>query len=136
MMQMVPLVWIPLEAPVFTPGTRIRIWIPVTSRCTAGVMARVKVIIYEGSILPGHGTKLKEYYSTQAFMNPGDRVDFAVDHTTVKGTIDRRDVGARVEYWDGSRWVDSGVSDDWDDVYYVRAPEYNFEIGQPYVRSA
>jgi hypothetical protein len=123
-----------LESPVFAPNQRITISVPVTSRCTAAVRTRARVIIYEGSVLPTHGTRLAEYTSAEATLSPGETREFSVSHTTVKGSIDRRDIGVVVSYWDGSKWVDDGSSE-FDDVYYVRE-NYAFEIGQPLARSA
>lgn len=126
-----PLIIYPL-ASTFQPGQRIQIAVPVTSRSTADVRVKVKVLIYEGSILPGAGTKLAEYTSPEQTISPNQTRNFAVQHTTVQGTIDRRDVGAEVWYWDGSNWVKDGTHQ-WDDVYYVRPVEYVFEIGYPVV---
>lgn len=126
-----PLILYPL-ASTFQPGQRIQIAVPVTSRSTADVRVKVTVRIYEGSILPGAGTQLAEYTSPEQSISPNQTRSFAVQHTTVRGTIDRRDVGAEVWYWDGSRWVKDGTAQ-WDDVYYVRAPAYQFEIGAPTV---
>ncbi len=123
-----------LESPVFAPGQRITISAPITSRCTAAVRVKARFIIYEGSVLPTHGTKLAEYSSAEATLAPGETKDFSVSHTTVKGSIDRRDIGVVVSYWDGSKWVEDG-SREFDDVYYVRE-HYAFEIGQPLARGA
>ena len=124
-----------LEAPVFTPGTKIQISVPVTSRCPVSVRTFVKVSIYEGSILPGAGTKLAEYASSEYTLAPNGTYSFAVNHTTVQGSIDRRDVGVEVYYWDGTKWARGGTAQ-FDDVYYVRAPDYRFEIGQPSAKVA
>lgn len=128
-----PFGWVPLAETVFPPGTNIRIGVPVTSRCTATVNVRVDVKIYEGSAYPGHGTLLKTIRSTQYTMAPNTTHIFTVNHTTVKGSIDRRDIGAVVGYYDNG-WVEDG-SEEWDDVYYVRE-EYIFEIGTPTVTAA
>ena len=95
------------------PGTVIDISCPVTSRCTEPVYARVKVIIYEGSLLPGHGTKIKEY-DTLFNIGPNESKDIIVHHATIAGTIDRRDVGVEV-YVGGTKIKES----EWDDIYYV-----------------
>jgi len=124
-----------LAAPVFTPGTKIEVSVPVTSYSSVSVRTRVKVIIFEGSFLPGHGTKLAEYTSSEYTLSPNASYTFTVNHTTVAGTIDRRDVGVEVHYWDGSKWV-TGKTAEFDDVYFVRSPEYKFEIGQPTVKAA
>ncbi len=130
-----PLLYLPLAAPVFAPGTPITISCPVTSRSSGDVRTRVKVSIYEGSIWPGHGTKLKEYTSAEQLLSPGSLGVFTVAHTTVAGTIDRRDLGVEVQYWNGITWVSNGAWEG-DDVYFVRAVEYAFEIGAPTVEAA
>ena len=126
------MVFLPLAAPVFAPGTPITISCPVTSRCTGDARVKVKVSIYEGSVWSGHGTKLREYTSLEQSMSPGSLATFTVNHTTVAGSIDRRDVGIEVQYWNGTAWVADGTWEG-DDVYYVRAVEYAFEIGAPTV---
>ena len=129
-----PFGWVPLTAPVFLPGAYIRIGVPVTSRCTGSVRAFVIVRVYEGSVLPGHGTELGKYNSSESTIVPSGTETFYVYHTTEKGSIDRRDIGVEVWYWDGSDWVQDG-SEEWDDVYYVRE-EFHFDIGQPVVSAA
>ncbi len=128
------MLFLPLAAPVFVPNTPIQIICPVTSRCTGDARTRVVVSIYEGSVWSGHGTKLREYTSTEQTISPGGTAQFVVNHTTVAGSIDRRDVGIQVQYWDGSKWVSDG-SWEGDDLYYVRAIEYAFDIGMPTVTS-
>lgn len=99
------------------PGTQIELTCPVTSRCTMPVDAEAKVIIYEGSIMPGHGTKITEYDSSIPQINPNETVDVIIQHTTVEGTIDRRDVEVEI-YVEGNKIKES----EWDDVFYVNMP--------------
>jgi hypothetical protein len=124
--------WQVLGGGTFTPNTNIQITCPITSRSTSNARVKVKLLIYEGSILPTHGTKLKEYISAEKTIAPGASASFVFSHTTEQGTIDRRDVGVEVQYYNGSTWVADG-SEEWDDLYYVRPPEYSFEIGTPTV---
>ena len=129
-----PFGWVPLAETVFPPGTKIRIGIPVTSRCTSNVKTFVVVRVYEGSVLTGHGKELKKINSTEYTIAPGETHTFSVERTTEKGSIDRRDIGVEVRYYKGGAWVVNG-SKEWDDVYYVRE-EYLFEIGTPTVTAA
>jgi len=124
-----------LEAPVFLPGTNIIVSVPITNKSTVSVRTKVKVYIYEGSLLPGHGTLLATKTSDEYTIPVNGNYTFSVTHTTVQGTIDRRDIGVEVQYWDGSKWA-TGKTAEFDDVYFVRPPNYQFEIGQPTVRSA
>lgn len=100
------------------PGTEITISCPVTSEATKAQDISVKCIIYEGSLLPGHGTKLAEYTSDVMTIEPGATNNFNFLHTTVAGSIDRRDV--EVEVYIGSNIVKQS---EWDDVYYVKVSE-------------
>ena len=124
-----------LAGGTFPPNTNIQVSCPITSRSSGNARVKAKLLIYEGSIWPTHGTKLKEYLSTEKTIAPGATANFVFSHTTVEGTIDRRDVGVEVQYWDGSKWTVDGSSE-WDDLYYVRAPEYAFDIGTPTVAQA
>lgn len=106
------------ETPV-DPGTPIDITCPIKSTCSEPVDATAKVIIYEGSIAPGHGDKLKEYDSGVFHINPGVTQGVIIrNHVTVEGTIDRRDV--EVEVYVGGRLIKQS---EWDDVFYVTQPE-------------
>src|SRR4030042_462935 len=120
--------WQVLGGGTFTPNTNIQIPCPTTSRSTSNARVKVKLLIYEGSILPTHGTKLKEYISAEKTIAPGASASFVFSHTTEQGTIDRRDVGVEVQYWNGSTWV-AGGKEGWGGLYYVRPPENSFEIG-------
>ena len=124
--------WQVLGGGTFLPNTNIQITCPITSQSTSNVRVKLKLMIYEGSILPTHGTKLNEYLSAEKTIAPGASVNFVFSHTTVQGTIDRRDVGVEVQYYNGSTWVTDG-SDEWDDLFYVQPPDYSFEIGTPTV---
>lgn len=101
------------------PGTAITITCPVTSRCTSKQNIIVKCIIYEGSILPTHGTKITQKSSTTFSILPDETYNVTIYHTAIEGTIDRRDV--EVEVYVGAKLVKQS---EWDDVYYVvRPPE-------------
>lgn len=116
------------------PGTDITISCPVTSECTRDRNIRVKCIIYEGSILPGHGIKLAEFTSGVTPISPGETKTFDFSRRTVEGTIDRRDIQVEV-YIDGTLVKES----EWDDVYYVgRPPEevIDFDLTRPSVTPA
>ncbi|MDD4985212.1 MAG: hypothetical protein PHQ43_05400 [Dehalococcoidales bacterium] len=127
--------WQVLGGGTFPPNTNIQITCPITSQSTGSARVKVKLLIYEGSVLPTHGTKLKEYLSAEKTIAPGAGASFVFSHTTIEGTIDRRDVGVEVQYWNGSTWVADG-SNEWDDLYYVRPTEYSFEIGTPTVNQS
>jgi len=108
-----------LAKPVVTPeeiypGTMITLTCPVTSRSSNPQTAMVKVIIYEGSILPGHGTQITTKTSAPFSISPGESRNVIFQHTAIAGTIDRRDVEIEV-YVDGKLVKQS----EWDDVYYV-----------------
>lgn len=110
----------PSETPVL-PGAPITLTCPVTSRCAVAVDAHIKVIIYEGSIWPGHGDKIAEYESATFYIESNQTKNVTISHTAVAGTIDRRDVEVEV-------YVDAELikQSEWDDVYYVTEapPEY------------
>jgi len=127
--------WQVLGGGTFAPNTNIQITCPITSHSTGSARVKVKLLIYEGSVLSTHGTKLKEYTSAEKTISPGASASFVFSHTTIEGTIDRRDVGVEVQYWNGSTWVADG-SNEWDDLYYVRPTEYDFEIGTPTVNQS
>lgn len=121
------------ETPV-TPGTAIDITCPITSRCEMAVDARAKVIIYEGSALPGHGTKIRDYDSGIFHIEPNESRNVVIHHTTVEGTIDRRDVEVEV-------YVDTQLAkeSEWDDVFYVGVPPeevIDFDLTRPTVTPA
>ncbi|GAI84937.1 unnamed protein product, partial [marine sediment metagenome] len=116
------------------PGTPIDITCPVTSRCAEAVDARAKVIIYEGSFFPGHGDKIGEYDSDVFHIEPGESKNVIIHHTTVAGSIDRRDV--EVEIYIGPDLIKES---EWDDVYYVGRPpeeEIDFDLTRPSVTPA
>lgn len=118
------------------PGTEITISCPVLSECTEAQDIFVKCIIYEGSILPGHGAKIKEFTSSVVGIAPGESKTFDFTHTTVAGTIDRRDVEVEVYIGDLTNLVKES---EWDDVYYVGAPpeeEIDFALTRPSVAPA
>lgn len=150
---LVPMVWTPYgwmpleeEAPEFMPGTEICFDCPITNNSGTSVKCKVKVQIYEGSFMPGHGTKLAEYDSDEHTIGDGATYEFRVpsdsppgptSHTTEKGTIDRRDVGVVLYYYDpdADEWKEYG-SEEWDDHYYVIQVSYEFIIGKPTVHEA
>ena len=107
------------------PGTPITLTCPVTSRCSATVNAQIRVKIYEGSLFLGHGDQIAEYRSDIFEIRQNQTKNIVINHTTVEGTIDRRDVEVEV-------YVDSQLvkESEWDDVYYVTEvpPEYDFRI--------
>jgi len=109
-----------------TPGTAITITCPVTSRCTKLQNIIAKVIIYEGSIPPGHGARIVTKTSPSFSISPGETYNVIVHHTAIVGTIDRRDV--EVEIWMSPLIVGNLVKEsEWDDVYYVVPPALNWE---------
>ncbi|MBA7566119.1 hypothetical protein ES708_07806 [subsurface metagenome] len=79
--------------------------------------ATAKVIIYEGSILPGHGSVIATKTAPPFSISPGQTYNVIVHHTAIAGTIDRRDVEVEV-YIAGNLIKQS----EWDDIYYVTAP--------------
>ncbi len=96
------------------PGTTITLTCPVTSRCSNPQTATVKIIIYEGSILPGHGTEVTTKTSAPFSISPGESYNVIFHHTAIAGTIDRRDV--EIEVHVSGKLVKQS---EWDDVYYV-----------------
>jgi len=98
-------------------GETITLTCPVQSNCVNDVTAVAKVIIYEGSALPTHGTKLKEYTSPAFSISPGQTQNVIITHQCIAGTIDRRDV--EVEIYVANQLI---KQDEWDDVFYVGAP--------------
>ena len=124
-----------LGGDTFPPNTGIRIDCPITNLGSFSARVKVKLQIYEGSAWVTHGTKLAEYTSSEKTVAAGATASFSFSHTTEEGTIDRRDVGVVVLYWDGSAWVEDG-SHEWDDLYYVSSGVYQFEIGAPVVSQA
>ena len=99
------------------PGAAITLTCPVTSRCAKSQSVTAKVLIYEGSILPGHGSVITTKTSPAFSIAPGQTYNVIVDHTAIAGTIDRRDV--KVEIYVGGKLVKDS---EWDDVYYVSIP--------------
>ena len=89
--------------------------------------------IYQG-LLPDSGDKIKEYDSDVFHIEPDESQDVIIHHTTVEGTIDRRDV--EVEIYIDTQLVKES---EWDDVYYVgRPPEevIDFDLTKPTVTPA
>lgn len=101
-----------------TPGTEITITCPITSGCDVEQTITAKCIIYEGSILPTHGTKITTKTSPEFTLKPGETKNMVVSHTAVAGTIDRRDI--EVEVYIAGKLV---KQDEWDDIYYVKKLE-------------
>ncbi len=124
-----------LSGDVFLPNTPIIITVPVTSLSSVGVRTKVTLKIYEGSILPGTGTLLATIVSNEQTIAASATANFSFNYTTTQGSIDRRDVGALVSYFNGTIWVDNGSSQ-WDDLFYVQPAAYAFTIGVPTVRAA
>jgi len=111
------------------PGATITISCPVTSQATKAQTIKVKCQVYEGSILPGHGSKLNEYLSVDTPISPGETKTFTFSHTAVAGTTDRRDIGVGV-YIKGNLVAEH----EFDDVFYVGQPPaevIDFNLGQP-----
>lgn len=105
-----------------TPGTVITITCPITSGCDKEQTVTAKCIIYEGSVLPTHGTRITTKTSAEFVIMPGETKNMVVTHTAIEGTIDRRDV--EVEVYIAGKMV---KEDEWDDVYYVKRPEVELE---------
>jgi len=112
---------------VFGSGQDIQIGVNITSNSSRTVNVRAEIIVYEGSINPTHGTELARYESAEYALTAGETHEYSVTHSTVVGSIDRRDVGVVVHYYDNG-WKD-GPSDEWDDVYYVQKEGGGFDIG-------
>jgi len=121
------------ETPV-DPGTPITITCPVTSVCTEEQTATAKVKIYEGSIYPGHGALIATKTSPAFSIAPGQTYEVIVHHTTIAGSIDRRDVEVEI-------YVDTQLAkeSEWDDVFYVGGPPeevVDFDLTRPTVTPA
>lgn len=116
-------------------GDTVDITVTITSRCEKAVKAYGKVIIYEGSALPGHGALIKGYDLNYGFdIEPNESKEFVIHHTTREGTIDRRDVEVEV-------YVDTQLvkESEWDDVFYVGVPPeevIDFDLTRPTVTPA
>ena len=97
------------------PWENISLIVPITSKLSSTVSAFIKIIIYEGSIWPGHGTKIVDYSGWLTFA-PYQTHNVFTWHLTVEGTIDRRDVGVEV-------YVNNilNTSAEFDDVFFVEA---------------
>ncbi len=107
----------PISSQTITPpGVSITIAAPITSRCSETVVASAKIIIYEGSILGGPGTEIVSYTTPPFTITPNQTKNLGIIHTTVEGTIDRRDVGVEI-YVDGELIREQT----WNDIYYVEA---------------
>ncbi len=118
----------PTASPYSAPPGPVQITCPVTSLYSESVTAAIKCIVYEGSILPGHGTKLWESTQTKTIA-PGETVNVQFMRTSVAGTIDRRDVEVEVRV--GGQLIKES---EWDDVYYVTAPPeeiIDFTLSRP-----
>ena len=96
-----------------SPGATVNIACPVKSRSTKVQNVTAKFLIYEGSVLPTHGTLL-DTKSVTFSISPGQTYNATVSHTAVAGTIDRRDVGLQIIVNDKVM-----AEDEWDDVFYV-----------------
>lgn len=110
------------------PGTTVNIRATVVSRSDKSQSVTARVRIYEGSILPGHGTLL-DTKTANFSISPGQQYTVSVNRVTVVGTIDRRDVG--VDLYVGGNLI---ASHEWDDVYYVTQPappQISFQISTP-----
>ncbi len=107
----------PTAYPYRAPPGPVLITCPVASQSTQSVTAQVKCLVYEGSIFPGHGTKLWEDTKSVTFA-PGETKDIQFMRTSIVGTIDRRDVEVEVRV--GGQLI---VEEEWDDVYYVTEEE-------------
>jgi len=127
---------VPLEAPTYPPGTKIRITIPITNNSTVEVDVKLKLFVYEGRFGIPHGPLIAEYETDPKSIPVNGTVDFSIEHTTVLRDETRRDVGAMVRYYDEyeKEWKD-GPTEEWDDVFYVYVV-YEFRIGAPTVELA
>lgn len=103
----------PTASPYSAPPGNVLLGCPVgISNAPTVVSFQVKCIVYEGSVLPGAGTKLWEQTKAVSLANGAHMVHFT--HPSVVGTIDRRDVGVEV-YYNGVK----RAGGEWDDVFYV-----------------
>jgi archaellum component FlaF (FlaF/FlaG flagellin family) len=108
------------------PGATVTITCPVTSRSTKVQSVTAKFLIYEGSIYAGHGSLL-DTKSVSFSISPGQTYNASVSHTSIAGTIDRRDV--EVEIYVGGELVKES---EWDDIFYVTAAEViDFDLSTP-----
>ncbi|KKN48247.1 hypothetical protein LCGC14_0655090 [marine sediment metagenome] len=105
----------PTAYPESAPPGPVLLTIPITS--TEGLWATVRVLVYEGSFLPGHGTLL--WYQDQTLFLTGTISIQFMRSASVLGTIDRRDV--RVQVFDQNAQL--VADEEWDDIYYVRETE-------------
>jgi len=100
--------------PTIIPGAFITIVCPITSACNTPQTIRARIIIYEGSWLPAHGSVITTKWSAPFTIAPGQTFNAIVNHYAVEGTIDRRDI--EVEVYIVGEIVKEA---EWDDVYYV-----------------
>ena len=127
-----PLGWVPLEAPTFPPGTSIRIQVPITNNGGSTFSTRIRVGIFEGSILPARGDHIRTVNSSWLALAAGQTRDFSVTHTTqYRAGVERRDVNVEVQYLVGGV-VTSGGEREWDDLFWVDEV-IEFVIGNPTV---
>ncbi|MCL0076492.1 hypothetical protein M1O12_00410 [Dehalococcoidia bacterium] len=131
-----PLGWVPLgTGPTFPPGTRIKIEVPITNNSNESFSTRIRVGIFEGSILPGRGDRIATIDSSWQTLTVGQTRDFSVTHTTrLREGVERRDVNIEVQYLDAGR-VTSGGDREWDDLFWVKE-KIEFVIGEPTVTAA
>ncbi len=101
----------PTAYPESAPPGPVLLTIPITS--TEGIWTTIRVIAYEGSVWPGHGTQL--WYQDQVVYLSGTTNVKALRTTSELGSIDRRDV--RVQVFDANAQLIA--DEEWDDVYYV-----------------
>lgn len=103
------------------PGSLVTI--SASIKAYVGGYVTVKLTIYEGSWLSGHGTLLDTLYQT-VYFNVGQTKTVYFAHTAIEGTIDRRDVSITI-------LDEFGIlaDDEWDDVFYVKEiPEPDLKV--------
>ena len=123
-----------LGGPTFPPGQELLYIIPVTSLSTVEARVKVKVIVSAHSpVLPD--ITLKELWSSEQTLSPNHTRPFTVSDIAVSHERVSRSFGVEVYCWIGSAW-EKRADQVFHDVYYVSAAAYQFQIGQPTVRSA
>lgn len=103
----------PTAYPYEAPAGPVLITCPVTSRSATALTAQVKCLVYEGSILPGHGDKLWED-TIQVTIAPGETKNVPFMRPSAATGAERRDV--EVEVYVAGQLI---VQKEWDDVFYV-----------------
>lgn len=118
----------------FLVGTRIAITVGITPHTNdSQVSVRPHLKIYEGSILPTHGSLIEQIDYSEIVLYPEATTGISFMHVVTAGSIDRRDVNFFMEYYDRNtgEWK-SGPSKEWDDNWYRDLYQYSFDVGQPF----